>query len=360
MRRLSIARRTGVVVLAGIATSLIPTAPAGAATPAYLSSPIALSAGVALNHKAANLPIADIDQAFDAVATAKGKLVRIEINWASVEATRGIDDWTKVDRLVDAAHRHGLTAIGLVSFTPAWARPAGTGQATPPTDPATYASFLARAALRYGGQGLKVWEIWNEPNIAQFWRPAPNPVAYAALLRAAYNSLKQVQPGAVVLHGGMSPQIGTADGTMVAQTTFLARVYAAGGGPYFDAVAMHPYCYCPEPMDPATSKWNAFYNLPRLYQVMVDNGNAWKAVWITEIGQPTTGHMSLTEAQQAHVVEVVYRQMKQWTWLRAVLWYTAKESEWRSDGTRDWGLLRSDWSVKPALTSYRTVLAEYR
>ncbi len=47
-----------------------------------------------------------------------------------------------------------------------------------------------------------MWEIWNEPDLAGFWRGTPG--QYAALLAAAYRQIKSADPNAGVLLGGLA------------------------------------------------------------------------------------------------------------------------------------------------------------
>ena len=75
------------------------------------------------------------------------------------------------------------------------------------------------------------WEVWNEPDNNLFWKPAPNPREYADLLKTAYKAIKEADPSALVLSGGVS-------GNAV---PYLDAVVAAGGRDAFDILAIHPY-----------------------------------------------------------------------------------------------------------------------
>ena len=80
------------------------------------------------------------------------------------------------------------------------------------------------------------WQIWNEPNLKKYFAPNPSPGQYARLLQISYPSIKQVDPKAEVVLGGMT---GRGD---VSATDFLKKLYAVSGiKAYFDATALHPY-----------------------------------------------------------------------------------------------------------------------
>ena len=60
-------------------------------------------------------------------------------------------------------------------------------------------SIASALAARYARKGVQTFEIWNEPNNAIYWQPAPNPVAYTADLIAAYKAIKKVDSSSLVL-----------------------------------------------------------------------------------------------------------------------------------------------------------------
>ncbi len=37
---------------------------------------------------------------------------------------------------------------------------------------------MQTAVKRYAPKGVKVWGVWNEPNLTNFWSPKPDPAAY--------------------------------------------------------------------------------------------------------------------------------------------------------------------------------------
>jgi hypothetical protein len=82
-----------------------------------------------------------------------------------------------VDALVGAAVRHGLRVV-LLS--------ANTAQ---PVDIAAYARQMAQLQFRYAAAN-PVWEIWNEPNLPQYWNGPPDIGTYIRLLAATSTALR--------------------------------------------------------------------------------------------------------------------------------------------------------------------------
>ena len=224
------------VVLAAVLASLS-TASAASASNSFGSDMFGISAGGAIQGEDATTLARDLD-AMEAVGS---QWIRIDISWAQIQAGGPTSyNWTAIHRLVQGANARGMKVLGVIEYTPSWARPSGTS-ATYGPDPATYATFARKAAEHYGPMGVHAYEIWNEPNISAFWTPKPNPAHYSLLLKAAYPAIKSADPQATVLSGGTAPA--ATNGTNYWPTDWLAEVYANGGGGYFDAVSHHPYCF---------------------------------------------------------------------------------------------------------------------
>lgn len=233
----------------------------------------------------------------DAMAESGATWVRLDLDWSWVERTRGAPDWDATDTAVGLAREAGLRVLLLVAYTPAWARPAGTDDKTPPTDPADFAAFAGRAVERYGDT-VDAWEVWNEPNLDSFWRPRPDPDAYARLLVETTAAIRAVDADAFVLSGGLAPAADTVDGAEWEPERFLTAVAAAGALDDVDAVGIHPYSFpaLPDGGEP----WNLFGRLPALAELAVDGAGRSLPLWLTEYGFPTGDHpRAVTEAVQA-------------------------------------------------------------
>ena len=110
-----------------------------------------------------------------------------------------------------------------------------------PRPPAAFGVFAGKVAEHFRGK-VSAYEIWNEPNGAAFFAPAPDPAGYTDLLKAAYPSIKAADPSALVVTGGLGAVV---DYTTIAMdpVKFVSGMYAAGAKDFFDALAYHPYQY---------------------------------------------------------------------------------------------------------------------
>lgn len=89
-----------------------------------------------------------------------------------------------------------MSADLVIDGRPQWAATAESAASSAPTpaSPTQYATFAAQMAARFAPVGVNIFEIWNEPNIAEFWQPLPDSKAYIAILKAAYPAIKKIVP----------------------------------------------------------------------------------------------------------------------------------------------------------------------
>ena len=343
----AVAALSTLATLGGIVVSS--STPAGAIAPA--------GAGFSPGGGFIYLSDAELARDLDDMVATGAKWVRIDFPWSMTETAKGVFAWSRLDRAVNAATSRGLQVIGLLAYSPEWARPAGTDMFHPPIDPNDFASFTTAAVRRYSAS-VKVWEVWNEPNISPFWKPQPNAAAYAALLRPAYAAVRAADSTATVISAGLSPAVDAVDGSQVAPITFLQQMYANGARGSFDAVGMHPYSYPAMPMDPTTAHWNTFYRLPLVYDVMVQNGDGAKKIWSTEFGAPTgTSASAVSETTQSAIISEAYTAITAWPWAGPLLTYSNRDSGTDpADREQNFGLRRFDFTPKPALGAFTNAL----
>jgi polysaccharide biosynthesis protein PslG len=153
--------------------------------------------------------------------------------------------WQFDDSIVAALAAHGLTCLPILDYSAPWAQSVPGQDHSPPPPVADYAAFAAAFAARYGDSGtfwrvhpeltarpVTTIEVWNEPDNAEFWVPAPDAASYAHLYLATRSAIDAVDPAARVIVGGL-----------VDPTKFLpAMVHAAPQlVGHVDGVAVHPY-----------------------------------------------------------------------------------------------------------------------
>jgi hypothetical protein len=325
-------------------------------------SDLAARAGLAAGVEVLWESDADQNADFAAIAATGAKWTTLDIDWNSIQGD-GPDSfrWDRAtDRAVLNARAHGLSIIGVASYSPPWARVSGCSSGDEahclPADPNNYGRFMMAAAARYGSRSnvpllrgsITTWQIWNEANHQEYTQPKPNLDVYTAMLKSAYTGIKALDPSATVIAGGFAPAPDSSDGTEYQPATFLKGMYARGAKHYFDAIGHHPYAYPYNPLEPQT--WNAYTQTIALHVIMAEHGDDAKKIWGTEVGAPTgTDSRALTESKQAQWVHDYYLGWN--TMYRSftgpLVWLSVRDSGTdASDRGQNMGLMRHNRILK--------------
>lgn len=304
--------------------------------------------------------------------------IRFDFAWDAIQpASPDTYDWSMFDTLVGAVTQRHLMLLPVLQYTPIWARPQGcTSDHCRPADPGRFAAFAAACARRYVPLGVHAWEVWNEPNTTGAWLPAPDPAGYALLASAASHAIKDVDPSATIVSGGLAPSE-TGAGNL-SQVDFLNGFAEAGGLSAIDAVGDHPYSFPLPPSHYADwNNWSQISATPRsLHATLKLFGFPTMKVWATEYGAPTNGpgHGATTDNDTSitsadHVDETLQARMasqsvelaKRSPAIGALFWYTQTDAG-TSTSTREnfFGLRRFDGTAKPSYDALSKAIAKAR
>ncbi len=109
-----------------------------------------------------------------------------------------------------------------------------------------YATWAATAlAVAQVAQLVRQVEVWNEPNLSNFW-PKADPVSFYPFAQAAYDAIKAVYPNTEVILSGLAASTNAkpflwTGGTKDPVAFLAAMTSAAQGRKYFDRLAYHAY-----------------------------------------------------------------------------------------------------------------------
>jgi hypothetical protein len=194
---------------------------------------------------------------------------RWPLYWDRVELGDGTYNWAGYDRLVVDDVRHGLRInailLGRPSFRangntitnlyePVFAN--GTDDGGGAINPRNYwAMFVYQAVARYkpngvlaqqqrwaDGMGVRVWEMWNEPDLGLFWNGGVRD--YVRLLKVGYIAAHAADSAAQVMYGGLA--YGNPDEyDWLRESLALIEADPARGryNWYFDLIGLHNYSY---------------------------------------------------------------------------------------------------------------------
>jgi len=201
--------------------------------------------------------------------------------------------------------------------------------------------------------GVNHYEVWNEPDLPQFWPGPRSGRRYTHFLRAAYPVIKEIQPKAVVISAGVTNN----------NRAFVEQMYDAGAGRYLDAVGTHVY-----PQGRATdcsvneaSRLAQLCGVQMIHNVMRAHGDGAKQVWLTEFGRwvcdvsPVRG--CVDKATQASFLSNGYAYLRRYPFLRGAFWF----SDWDYEGDgRLYGLRSADLTERPGFGRFRTEAVNWR
>jgi hypothetical protein len=132
-------------------------------------------------------------------------VLRISFSWYEMEPEPGRLDFSFWDEFIPmAVDEFGLRLIPYVCYTPPWASAhpqSKTIWTTPPKDPAAFGRFVGALVTRYKTR-LHSWELWNEPDIPEFWTGTIE--EFASLVREGSRAVRSADPKAKVVLGGIA------------------------------------------------------------------------------------------------------------------------------------------------------------
>ncbi len=283
--------------------------------------------------------------------------VRIDIEWRAVEKTPpqngvGNYDFGDFDPIIIDIHAAGLKPILVLGYAPWWA--AGRqdpdscmgGEICAPLESAAaaFGMFTEATAQHYNqpqfGE-VRAFEVWNEPNFEQYW-PKVDPALYLKFFVSAKHGLRQANPDAIVITGGLA----VAGDQAMLPVDFLNGMYAAGLHQHLDAntkIGFHPYTDGALPgQDNAQDGWSQMV----LGQgVLEANGDGGIGFWITEVAWSTK---DVSPAEQAALAAEMFWLLHTpgYHWVEVITWYTYRDDE------AGMGLVTADEQPKPALAVF--------
>lgn len=197
------------------------------------------------------------------------------VAWIDLEAEPGRWRFERLDRYVAMAQLAKVELLYPFGLTPTWASarpsekgPYRLGDAAEPRDLSDWTAYVREVAVRYKSR-IRYYEIWNEVNAgAGFFTGTPQ--AMVALQKAAYETLKAVDPNAIL---ASASSVGQVDH----QLQWFENYLALGGGRHADVIAYHLY-------QPKNRPEEMMVLTRRLKDIMKRQGIGDKPLWNTESG----------------------------------------------------------------------------
>ena len=295
----------------------------------------------------------DWEKAISLMKEAGVAWVRMDFLWSDIEPSPGNFEFGKYDCLVDMLYKNNINILGLLHYSTDWASSCGKWNC-PPTDNKIFVNYASRVVERYKDK-VKYWEIWNEPDSSVYWLNQDGLKSYCLLLREVYIALKQIDPECKILNGGLANGVASVN-----------KLYDNNAKDYFDIMNIH---FFETPFNKGAIKGALSY-LRTTRKIMNRNGDTDKKIWLTEIGCPgvragiKTNNWWMgenpTEAQQAQWLKAVYTELLKDKTADKIFWAFFRDCNKHWDNGVDYfGIIRWDFSKKPAFSVYKKISEEY-
>ena len=302
--------------------------------------------------------------------------VKQSFAWRDIETIeKGAYNWWHADTIVDAVEDAGLKLLVRLDRQPWWSQEPGTDplENAPPADLQDFADFCAAVAERYAGR-IHAYQVWNEPNLSREWgNETPDPAGYTELLRVCYEAIKVADPEAIVISAGLAPT-GTTPPLAMPDDEFLASMYAAGAGDYFDVLGLNAPGYkappeaAPEEAENpdngyGNGRWFTFRHVEDMREIMVANGDKDRQVAILEMGwttdevNPDYAWFAVDEETQADYLVRAYQYAREnWQpWIGLMTTIYIADYTWTAETHEQWwwAIVLPDGTPRPAYNALR-------
>lgn len=271
---------------------------------------------------------------------------REDIHWWRIQGRSDTWDWSFTDQAMQELILRDISIVGVLGHPPGWATPYTRDDPSENSfyapDQALFVEYATAVVERYGNY-IKHWEIWNEPDNPLFWKPKPDSRAYTSLLQRTSAAIRDVDPDANILLGGINPF----------DTDFLEDIAEADAWDSFDILAIHPYV---DPYEPESGNIAASTDGVR---ALADRYGE-KPIWVTEIGWSSgpgdRDTIGLTDEQDQANYLVRVNLLLWYAGVERIFWYTLKDDIHNPYGLITYGDGREDYSeLKPAFHALRTL-----
>ena len=302
------------------------------------------------------------DKALAMQKSAGVQVLRVGFDWSAMETSPGNFDFNQYDKYVRDAAAHNITVLPVLFKAPEfYSVHPGTRFAFQPRNNSDMGRWAALLVDRYGPNGslwqgnpnphpIKAWQVWNEPNLKQYWWRKPNASQYRSMLQTVGTAIRSRDPGAEIVTAGLPDS--RLSGAIRLQP-YLKTLYKGGGTGAFATLAINSYAVSPKFLSKLMTSTRKFVN--RI-------GGRSDKLWITEVGWCDKGYKSRfcvgTKRQKKYTgqaLSLIKKKKKAWK-LRGFVWFSWRDGKPYLKGKDFWGnhtgLLTIPGKKKPAFNAF--------
>jgi len=291
-------------------------------------------------------------QLLNQIKNANVDLTRTGFKWRTIHPAPDEWNWRVADAVVASAGDQGVKILALVGGMPRWAAD------SPGDHIQQWLEFVDSLSTRYNDE-IHYWELWNEPNVrsGKYWPQDEWPEPYVAYIELAAQLIRQNQPHATILLGGI------ATGDKADPFGFWDSVFNLGILESVDGVAYHPYHY------PGLELIDFNERLTKLISRYTEQD---KQLWVTEFGVPAVDLDDVERYSYTAQKEQLLRSvLAHWAtggtkfyifslWDKEQLAQGLTQKELRAKRSSFYGLLEKDMSPKASYSAVAWLSGELK
>jgi len=274
------------------------------------------------------------------IADAGFRFIRMDFTWSRVEREKGKYNFSGYERLVSSLASREIRPLFILDYGNSLYEDGLAPRSE--EGRGAFCKFAAAAARRFAGKGI-LWEIWNEPNLNQFWKPAAKAEDYCALAVAVCRALRDADPKCTIV----------APATSQIDLKFIEKVFQAGILQWLDGVTVHPYrMNQPESVTPEYQRLRELidkYAPPEKKGLPILSGEWGYSLWHYG-GVPFSPEKQASYIARQFLVNLMND-------VRLSIWY-----DWHDDGPdpketeHNFGIVTYTYELKPSYLSAKTLL----
>lgn len=285
-----------------------------------------------------------VEQVLDRMQESGARWARFDLAWWNdVERSRGSYNFNpgtwNTDRMVTMLEQRGLIPYCILGYGNTLYDTVNGNFVGPFTGAGrdAFANYAAAAATRYRGR-VTYWEIWNEPNLAEFWGPNVSAADYAALVAVTAPRIRAANPAAVIV-GGATSEI---------PLNYLRTAFDNGLLDHIDVLSIHPYRW--------TSPESANSEYAELRAIMAGYTTRRIPIWSGEWGYSVHAFNLDEQAQAKLATRMLVNNLAQG--LDLSIWFSMHPwSTNPADGPNpEWGMIYLDHTPRPSFNALRNLV----
>lgn len=271
------------------------------------------------------------------------KFARERVHHAGTETSPGVYDWNRYGYVTKQFSRAGIRLSATCHKFAPWTLASPNNKL--PQDLMTAYRVGKEFAKTFGGQ-VDVWEFWNEPELPGFCNETPWELA--AFSKAAYLGFKAGAPALPVTNGSFchAPE----------SNLFAWEALQNDLAEYFDIFNFHIY-------GPLNTYPGIIANWKK---ILGEHGVAGMPLWVTENGTSAEGVAAIlplsgrnrTQSPEQEMVwaEFIPKSQILLQSLGVARTFTFVLPRYHEqEGRKEWGMLRGDYTAKPAFPAFATL-----